>query len=100
MSMESSLGLPGTGSPNPSVPSLHPVDVQAEFPLNEEIEDKEQAAVIRRAMEVLGDRADAMRWLGTPVRALSYATPISLLHDSKGCQDVLSVLGRLEHGVL
>ena len=41
-----------------------------------------------------------MRWLGMPVRALNYATPISLLHDPKGRKDVLTVLGRLEHGVL
>jgi len=41
-----------------------------------------------------------MRWLGTPVRALNYATPISLLHDSQGRDAVLAVLGRLENGVL
>jgi uncharacterized protein (DUF2384 family) len=63
-------------------------------------EDQVQAAVIRRTVEVIGDRSDAMRWLGTPVRALNYATPISLLHDSQGRDAVLSVLGRLEHGVL
>jgi putative toxin-antitoxin system antitoxin component (TIGR02293 family) len=63
-------------------------------------EDQAQAAVIRRTVEVIGDRSDAMRWLGTPVRALNYATPISLLHDAQGRDAVLSVLGRLEHGVL
>jgi len=63
-------------------------------------EDQAQAAVIRRTVEVIGDQSDAMRWLGTPVRALNYATPISLLHDSQGRDAVLSVLGRLEHGVL
>jgi uncharacterized protein (DUF2384 family) len=41
-----------------------------------------------------------MRWLRTPVRALDYATPISLLHDALGRDAVLTVLGRLEHGVL
>jgi putative toxin-antitoxin system antitoxin component (TIGR02293 family) len=63
-------------------------------------EDKAQAAIIHRAKEVIGDQSDAMRWLGTPVRALNFATPISLLHDSKGREEVLSVLGRLEHGIL
>jgi putative toxin-antitoxin system antitoxin component (TIGR02293 family) len=63
-------------------------------------EEQAQAAIIHRAVEVIGDEPDAMRWLGTPVRALNYATPISLLHDSKGRDAVLSVLGRLEHGVL
>jgi putative toxin-antitoxin system antitoxin component (TIGR02293 family) len=59
-----------------------------------------RAAVIERAVEVIGDEPEAMRWLGTPVRALDYATPISLLHTAKGRDAVISVLGRLEHGVL
>jgi putative toxin-antitoxin system antitoxin component (TIGR02293 family) len=63
-------------------------------------EGQTEASVIRRTVEVIGDQSAAMRWLGTPVRALNYATPISLLHDSEGRDAVLSVLGRLEHGVL
>jgi putative toxin-antitoxin system antitoxin component (TIGR02293 family) len=63
-------------------------------------EDQAEASVVHRATQVIGDRSDAMRWLGTPVRALNYATPISLLHDAKGREEVLTVLGRLEHGVL
>ncbi len=59
-----------------------------------------EAAVIRRAVEVIGSESEAMRWLGTPVRTLGYATPISLLHEAKGREEVLAVLGRLEHGVL
>jgi putative toxin-antitoxin system antitoxin component (TIGR02293 family) len=84
----------------PSIASLHPAESQLRPDLSGEIEDQAEAAVIHRAAEVLGDRSDAMRWLGTPVRALNYATPISLLHESKGREDVLSVLGRLEHGIL
>lgn len=83
-----SSSQPGKGIPPVSDPSVS------------EINDQAQAAVIRRAVEVIGNQPEAMRWLGTPVRALSYATPISLLHDSKGREDVLTVLGRLEHGVL
>jgi putative toxin-antitoxin system antitoxin component (TIGR02293 family) len=86
LSTESSSRLPGMGlQPEPA--SLN-------------IEDEAQATVIRRTVEVIGSRSDAMRWLGTPVRALNYATPISLLHDSKGREDVIAVLGRIEHGVL
>jgi putative toxin-antitoxin system antitoxin component (TIGR02293 family) len=70
-----------------AVPSLQP-------------NERAETEVMRRATEVLGDEPSAMRWLGTPVRALDYATPISLLHDAKGREAVLSVLGRLEHGVL
>jgi putative toxin-antitoxin system antitoxin component (TIGR02293 family) len=56
--------------------------------------------VEKRAIEVIGSQQQAMRWLGTPVRALGYATPISLLYDDQGTKAVLDVLGRLEHGVL
>jgi uncharacterized protein (DUF2384 family) len=56
--------------------------------------------VIQRAVEVIGSREEAMRWLGTPVRALDYATPISCLRDAAGREQVLSVLEQLESGVL
>jgi putative toxin-antitoxin system antitoxin component (TIGR02293 family) len=56
--------------------------------------------VIGRATEVIGDRGEALRWLGTPVHALAYATPVSLLGTSQGRDRVLTVLDRLEHGVL
>ena len=55
--------------------------------------------VIERAAEVLGDREKALRWLGTPVRALDYATPISLLSDPAGKERVLTILTRMEHGI-
>jgi putative toxin-antitoxin system antitoxin component (TIGR02293 family) len=56
--------------------------------------------VIDRAVAVIGDRDEALRWIGTPVAALDYATPISLLATSKGKDRVLVVLDQLEHGVL
>lgn len=55
--------------------------------------------IVLRATEVIGDKEDALRWLGTPVRALDYATPISLLGTPQGSEAVLTVLARLEHGV-
>ena len=61
---------------------------------------KAYGEILQRAAAVIGDKQDAMRWLGTPVRALDYATPISLLHDDNGRTQVLTVLGRLEHGIL
>ncbi len=60
----------------------------------------QEASVIARTVEVIGDRSEALRWMGTPVRALDYATPISLVATAKGRQAVITVLGRLEHGVL
>ena len=69
------------------------------FPPGAELIEAE-GAVIRRAVEVIGNEPEAMRWLGTPVRTLGYATPVSLLHEAKGREQVLIVLGRLEHGIL
>lgn len=34
-----------------------------------------EASVLDRAVEVIGARSEAMRWMGTPVRVLDYATP-------------------------
>ena len=56
--------------------------------------------ILDRATDVIGTREEAMRWLGTPVRALNYATPVSLLVDDAGADRVLAVLTNLEHGVL
>ena len=63
-------------------------------------EETGREIVINRAIEVIGDEKEAMRWLGTPVPALDYATPISLLNNSEGKTAVLNVLTQLEHGVL
>jgi uncharacterized protein (DUF2384 family) len=63
-------------------------------------QDADIEPIIERSIEVIGNREEALRWLGTPVRALDYATPISRLHDPAGREQVLSVLTQLEHGVL
>jgi hypothetical protein len=60
----------------------------------------DESAILDRAIEVSGDRGEAMRWMGTPVRALGYATPISLLHNVRGRKSVIAVLTQLEHGVM
>ncbi len=67
---------------------------------NEAVISAGVAQVIGRAMAVIGGRSEALRWLGTPVHALDYATPVSLLGTGKGRDQVLSVLDQLEHGVL
>jgi putative toxin-antitoxin system antitoxin component (TIGR02293 family) len=56
-------------------------------------------SIIDRTTEVVGSREEAMRWLGTPVRALDFATPISMLTTLEGLGKVLDVLGQMEHGV-
>ncbi len=55
--------------------------------------------MIQRASEVLGSRDEAMRWLGTPVRGLDFATPISLLGTKEGAERVSDILGQMERGV-
>lgn len=55
--------------------------------------------IIERIVEGIGDREQAMRWLGTPVRALDFATPISMLGTKEGVEKVMDVLGQMEHGV-
>lgn len=61
--------------------------------------DRAVDQVIDRATEVIGNREEAMRWLGMPVRGLDFATPISLLATKEGTERVNDVLGQMEHGV-
>ncbi len=60
---------------------------------------EELTKAVARATEVLGDRDAALRWLGTPVAALDYATPVSLLGTPQGVTRVNDVLTQMEHGV-
>lgn len=55
--------------------------------------------MIAKATEVIGNRGEAMRWLGTPVRALNFATPISVLGTEEGVERVNDVLGQMEYGI-
>jgi Protein of unknown function (DUF2384) len=56
-------------------------------------------STVAKATELLGSEAEALRWLGTPVAALDFATPISLLGTPKGAGRVHDVLTQMEHGV-
>jgi len=60
---------------------------------------EELTKAIARATEVFGDEETAFRWLGTPVAALDYATPISCLGTHRGALHVNDVLTQIEHGV-
>jgi hypothetical protein len=82
----------GIAVASPSIPSFRPFSHPVPAP--------ELESVLARATTVIGTRERATRWLGTPVRALDYATPISRLHDAEGTEEVLAVLDQLEHGVL
>lgn len=60
---------------------------------------EELTKAVARATEVFGDEGAAFRWLGTPVAALDYATPISCLGTHHGAVRVNDVLTQIEHGV-
>lgn len=63
-------------------------------------EDADQREkVLSRAIEVIEDKERALRWMGTPVSGLGFATPVSLLGTAKGRGEVLKILDQLEHGV-
>ncbi len=55
--------------------------------------------ITARAIEILGTREKAIRWLNAPVRALGNRTPVSLLDSAEGIARVGEVLGQIEHGV-
>lgn len=56
------------------------------------------AKIEAEAIETFGDEATAMDWLKSPNRALG-DKPLSLLDTEAGADQVLRVLGRIEHGV-
>ena len=60
---------------------------------------EELTKAVARAKEVFGDEDAAFRWLGTPVAALDYATPISCLGTPQGAMRVNDVLTQIEYGV-
>jgi hypothetical protein len=55
--------------------------------------------LIGRATAVFGTRDEALRWLGTPIPALNYSTPMSVLGSFEGSRRVEDVLGQIEHGI-
>lgn len=52
-----------------------------------------------RAVAVLEDEKRANRWLKTPLKALNGFTPLEYAESELGAQEVMNLLGRLEHGV-
>lgn len=54
---------------------------------------------ITAATETLGAAHKAAHWLQSPVRALGGETPLSLLDTDIGLEQVLTILGRIDHGI-
>ncbi len=57
------------------------------------------AEVAARGEEVFGSREKFLEWASIPSKALSGATPLSLLKSRIGSDLVIEELGRIEHGV-
>ena len=57
------------------------------------------AQVLATAADVLGDLDQARDWILRENRALGGECPIRLLDTGYGFQEVLNLLGRIEHGV-
>ncbi len=57
------------------------------------------ARVAAEAESVLGAPDKAGQWLQKPNRALRGAAPLALLDTDLGAEQVVTVLGRIEHGV-
>lgn len=57
--------------------------------------------VIAEAVELFeGDKAAAEQWLSTPVRGLGHKTPNELLTSEKDIEQIRTLIGRLEHGII
>lgn len=57
------------------------------------------ARVAAGAEHTLGAADKAGQWLQKPNRALRGATPLDLLDTDLGAEEVVTILGRIEHGV-
>lgn len=55
--------------------------------------------VMSKTFDVFEVRSAALYWLQAPERAFDGDTPLSLLDTEVGAQEVLRLLGQLEHGV-
>lgn len=68
------------------------------FKLSESNAISRVARVYQEALDFLGDEEDALRWLKTPLPALS-AAPLSLLDTDPGADAVSTLLTQLAWGI-
>ena len=56
--------------------------------------------VLERTLELVGGNLhDAREWLSTPAPALGGQTPLDMTQTEIGAEEVMHLIGRLEHGV-
>ncbi len=73
-----------------------PSDSSPQFP---EDRASRMASLRARAEDVFGDPELAWKWLNRSNRALAHKTPLELMDTDAGFQSVVTILGRLEHGI-
>ena len=56
-------------------------------------------SVTQQAIEVLGSRETAERWLSTPAMGLDRRKPIDLLQSTEGTELVKTLLTRMDYGI-
>jgi putative toxin-antitoxin system antitoxin component (TIGR02293 family) len=59
-----------------------------------------KAILLIRALEVFGDSDRAMQWMREENPALRNEQPIHVMQTDKGREEVMNILGRIEHGIL
>ncbi len=57
------------------------------------------ARVYDKALDVLENEEAAENWLKKPARGLGYKIPLEYADTELGSQEVINLLGRIEHGV-
>lgn len=57
------------------------------------------ARIYDKALDVFKTETGAERWLKKPARGLGYKVPLEYADTEPGAQEVLNLLGRIEHGV-
>ena len=57
------------------------------------------ARLLNRAVEVLGGKERALRWLKAPRPYFGGKPPLDFADTELGCQEAFNLLGRIEHGV-
>ena len=71
---------------------------EAQRTVGHEPSERLAARVLRRAVEALGSEERALRWLAKPNRSLG-GTPQDHARTPEGAEQVMGVIGRVEHGV-
>ena len=65
----------------------------------DEQSSKNMEKLYERGLEVFGDKDIFKDWMITDIIALGNKKPIDLIDTPEGIQSVLTVLGRIEHGI-